>query len=84
LNCRTRASMIGIGLALFWSQVAQSKSLPSIHIAIAQDGSSDSVVDVRKLARTVAANVHRILSETDAGKIEVFLYTLLHQKKEDL
>jgi outer membrane protein TolC/ABC-type uncharacterized transport system substrate-binding protein len=48
-----------------FSSVGQTEVERGIAVAISPE------VDVRRLARTVAANVQRILSGTDAGQIEV-------------
>ena len=51
VHCRTWASMIGICLALFWSQEAETKPLPVVNIAIVEDGSSHVVPELVSLVQ---------------------------------
>ena len=49
MDRRTWVSVIGICLALFWSQEAENKPLRVIHIAIVEDGSSHVVPELMGL-----------------------------------
>jgi outer membrane protein len=51
MDGRLWVSVIGIFLALFWSQVAETKPLPVINIAIVEDGSSHVVPELVSLVQ---------------------------------
>jgi len=51
MRLNTWLSIVGIGLALFWSREAETKPLPVVQIGIVRDGPSDLVPEFRDLIR---------------------------------
>ncbi|MBS0171042.1 MAG: TolC family protein [Nitrospira sp.] len=51
MHLKTWLSIIGVGLALFWSREAETKPLPMVQIGIVRDGPSDLVPEFRDLIR---------------------------------
>jgi outer membrane protein len=59
MDRRTCASMLGIFLALFWGQEAETKPLPVVQIAIVEDGSSHVVPELVSLVQHEIREVTR-------------------------
>lgn len=51
MHLKTWLYMVGVGLAMFWSQEAETKSLPVVQIGIIRDGPSELVPELRDLIR---------------------------------